>query len=119
MSGFFTYRRPHVGRIVVAFAYMLGTAGLLVLAWDAVLLDRWGITGAAVGTLALLGLILYTGRGGLWLGVGGCWIYAAVIEAFRGASTDERTGLSLVFLALAFGALAAYVAYRREAPLRV
>lgn len=113
--------RPHLGRIVVSLAYMLATSGLLVLAStsDGLLVDEWAIVGASIVTLALLLAILATGEGALWLGVGGAWIYAAVMEMLRGPNNLDRAGLSLVFLALAVGGLGAYTAYRRDTAVRV
>lgn len=111
--------RPHLGRIALGASYSLATAGLLILATDGVLFDEWAIVGAAVVTLIALAALMLTGEGWLYLIVGGAWLYATVIEAIRGPTSGDRAGLALVFLALAVGALAAYTAYRREAPLRV
>lgn len=110
--------RPPLIRIVIATTYVLATSGLLILAFDGVLFDRWAIAGASIGTLVLLAILLATGHGPLYLGVGGSWIYAAIIELLRGPAGANHVGMTLVFVALAFGALAAYTAYRREAPLR-
>lgn len=111
--------RPPWVRVVICAAYLLASTGLLILGLTPnVLFDKWALVGAAIATLVLLVAILATGLGQLYLGVGGAWIYATVMEFIRVAGSDERTGLGLIFLALAVGALAAYTAWRREAPLR-
>lgn len=111
--------RPHLGRAIVALAYTLAAAGLLVLASADLRFDRWAIVGASGATILGLVILLVTGLGYLWLLVSAAWIYATVIEAVHAAaSASDRAGLALVFCALALGALAAYVAWRREAPLR-
>lgn len=114
-------RRPHLGRVVVSVAYGLATSGLLVLAStsDGLLVDEWAIVGASIATLGLLVVILATGEGALWLGVGAAWIYATVMEMLRGPNNLDRAGLSLVFAALAVGGLGAYTAYRRDIAVRV
>lgn len=107
--------RPHAGRVIVCGAYLIATVGLMILAFDDVLYDRWAIFGASGATLVALVAILVTGNAYLWLGVGGAWIYAVVIEMIRGPEGAAKIGLSLVFLAFAFGALGAYVANRMSA----
>lgn len=119
VHAWFAYSRPHLGRIVVSIAYALATTGLLILAFHPnPLHDEWAIVGASVATLVLLALLLWTGHGELWLGVGGAWVYAAVIQAIRGPNDLDRAALALIFVAFAVGALGAYTAYRREEPLR-
>lgn len=116
MSGF---QRPHIGRAVLCTAYLLATVGLLVLAFDGILFDKFAIVGAAGATIVCLVALLFTGWGDLYLGIGAAWLYACLIEMLRGPGDKDRAGLGLVFLAFALGALAAYTAWRREAPLRV
>lgn len=111
-------QRPHIGRAVLCTAYLLATAGLVVLAFDGVLFDKWAIFGASVATVLAVVALLVTGWGDLYLGIGAAWLYACLIEMLRGPGDKDRAGLGLVFLAFAFGALAAYTAWRRETPLR-
>lgn len=111
--------RPPWVRVVICASYALSSTGLLILGLTPnVLFDKWALVGAAIATLLLLVAILTTGLGQLYLGIGGAWIYATVMELIRVTGTEEATGLGLIFLALAVGALAAYTAWRREAPLR-
>lgn len=108
------FDRPQAGTIVICLAYLLATAGLMSLAFDHSLFDTWAIVGAGVVTVVALVFILLTREPLAWLLVAAAWVYAAVIELFRGPNGYEKGGLALVFLALALGALGTYTAYRRE-----
>jgi hypothetical protein len=109
------YERPHPGTIAILGAYVLATAGLMILAFDDALFDEWAIVGAGVVTLATLVVFYLTRHPVCWLVVAAAWVYAAVIELFRGPNGYEKSGLALVFFAFALGALATYTGYRREA----
>jgi hypothetical protein len=103
-------------RIVVAVAYAMATAGLLVLGNARhFLFDQKALIVLAAVALVALVLILVQNEGLAWLFVGGVWIYACVMAIWRAStSTSEEAGLGLIFAGLAFGALGCYVAYRRE-----
>jgi FtsH-binding integral membrane protein len=107
-------RRTRIPRLIVAFEFLIANAGLLVLAFDKLLNDRWPIVALEVVALAAVVAVLKWGIALAWLVVGGVWVYASVIVAVRLTDTDERIGLALIFAALAFGALAAYLATERE-----
>lgn len=109
-----TFKRPSAALVVVTTSFLLATAGLLILAFDDTLYDEWAIVGASGATIIALVCIALTRSPVYWLVVGAAWVYAAVIELLRAPNGYAKVGLSLIFLALAFGALGAYTGYRRE-----
>jgi hypothetical protein len=104
----------HPARLVLAIAYAVAGIGVIVMAFDSILFNRWASVALEGVGLLLLVVLLRTGWAWLWLIVGAVWLYAATISAFRGVDSYERAGVALIFLALAFGALAAYVAETRR-----
>jgi hypothetical protein len=110
--------RRHPARVVLAVAYAMAGVGIVVMAFDSILYNRWATVVLEGVGLVALALVLVTGRALLWLFVGAVWLYAGVVASTRGIDLEERAGLALIFFALAFGALAAYVAESRGVLVR-
>ena len=107
------YHPPKVDRILRIGTYYLASVGLILLAFNHVLFDRWAVFGGGIATMFVLTVILFTAYVELWLLVTAAWIYAIVIELIRAPAGVGKWGLALVFLALAFGSASTYTAWRQ------
>lgn len=106
------FMRPTFDRIMRVSTHIIASVGLAILAWDHFLYDQWAIFGAGIATIIALLILLFTGKIMMWLIVAAAWIYAIVIELVRVTDTYAKWGVALIFLAMAFSALATYTNWR-------